>query len=676
MDLHITGGEPTDDERAAIDALLGPPESGWEGGARNIAQDGRTAAGGHSVAGERHLLLPAFHAVQDRVGWVSRGAMNYICRRLSVPPAEAWGVLTFYHLLATAPRPAAVAHVCDDIACRLRGAEQLCQELEARLGPPLTGGSPAAAHDAHGGGARTGLTGHAPASVRSAGAAGAADTTAAVRSAGALAPASMGWQRSPCLGQCDAGSAALITRAGAMPERFVLAPAASASAIVEALAGATAPPVSRTVGANGTPRLLARAGRVNPASLDSYREHGGYRALARAIQVGAEGVIAEVTTSKLLGRGGAAFPTGRKWDAVRRQPATPHYVVCNADESEPGTFKDRVLMEQDPFAVVEAMTICGLATGAAQGYIYIRGEYPLAEARIGSAIAEAREAGFLGADIMGSGQAFDIEIRRGGGAYICGEETALFNSIEGKRGEPRSKPPFPAEVGVFGKPTVANNVETLVNVLDIVLEGGETWARIGTTTSTGTRLFCLSGHVERPGLYEVPFGATLRELIDLAGGVSGGRNVKAVLLGGAAGGFVGPGQLDLRLTFEGVRAAGATLGSGVIMVYDETADIADSLHRIAEFFRHESCGQCVPCRVGTQRQLELLPTLSAPSAASAPSAPSASSAASAPSAASVFGELSVAMKDASICGLGQTASGAIESALNLGLFERPVKSGE
>jgi len=647
VDLHITGGEPTEDERAAIDALLGVPESGWEGAARDIARDGRTAAGGHSVAGQRHRLLPALHAVQDRVGWVSRGAMNYICRRLSVPPAEAWGVLTFYHLLARAPRPTAVAHVCDDIACRLRGAEALCQELETRLGPPLAGGSPAATPDMNG-----------------AGVSGAVEAAPALRRAGAPAPAAMAWQRSPCLGQCDAGSAALITRAGAMPERFVLAPAADASAIVEALAGSTPAPPRPTVRWTGTPRLLSRVGKVDPASLDGYREQGGYRALARALELGPERVIAEVTASKLLGRGGAAFPTGRKWDAVRRQPAMPHYVVCNADESEPGTFKDRVLMEQDPFAVVEAMTICGLATGAAQGFIYIRGEYPLAEARVGSAIAEAREAGLLGADVMGSGQAFDIEVRRGGGAYICGEETALFNSIEGRRGEPRSKPPFPAEVGVFGKPTVANNVETLVNVLAIVLEGGESWARLGTPASTGTRLFCLSGHVERPGLYEVPFGATLRDLIDLAGGVPGGRGVKAVLLGGAAGSFVGPGHLDLPLTFEDARAAGATLGSGVIMVYDETADIADSLHRIAEFFRHESCGQCVPCRVGTQRQLELLPTLAAPSASSAAAA------------ASVFGELSVAMKDASICGLGQTASGAIESALNLGLIERPVKGGE
>ncbi|MDH4065883.1 MAG: SLBB domain-containing protein, partial [Acidobacteriota bacterium] len=241
----------------------------------------------------------------------------------------------------------------------------------------------------------------------------------------------------------------------------------------------------------------------------------------------------------------------------------------------------------------------------------------------------------------------------------CGEETALFNSIEGKRGEPRSKPPFPAEVGVFGKPTVANNVETLVNVLDILMEGGAVWARTGTAGSAGPRLFCLSGHVERPGLYEVPFGMTLRHVIEMAGGVAGARAVKAVLLGGAAGSFVGPDQLDLPLTFEAARQAGTTLGSGVVMVFDDTADVGDALHRMAEFFRHESCGQCVPCRVGTVRQAELLGALSAPSPVSVTSARSA---------AHVFAELSAAMKDASICGLGQTASTAIESALRLGLL--------
>jgi len=633
VDLHIIGGEPTEAERAAVDELLGAPPSGWQGGARDIERDGRTAPGGRAVTGERHRLLPALHAVQDRVGWISRGALNYICRRLSVPPAEAWGVLTFYHLLGTSPRPSVVAHVCDDIACRLHGADDVCRQLEARLGPPLAGGHPAAGHEA-------------------ADAAPAGDRTAA-------GGAGLGWQRSPCLGQCDAGSAALITRAGDPAVRFVFGPVASAEALIDAMQRDPLVPGPRQIGVLGTPRLLARSGKVDPNSLDSYRAHGGYRALARAVEIGPERVIEEVSASKLLGRGGAAFPTGRKWDTVRRQPVLPHYVVCNADESEPGTFKDRELMGSDPFAVVEAMTICGLATGSARGFIYIRGEYPLCEARIANAIAAARAAGLLGESVMGSGQPFDIEIRRGGGAYICGEETALFNSIEGRRGEPRSKPPFPAEVGVFGKPTVANNVETLVNVLDIVLEGGAAWARTGTAASTGPRLFCLSGHVQHPGLYEVPFGTTLRQVIELAGGVPGGRAIKAVLLGGAAGTFVTPDRLDLPLTFEAAREAGTTLGSGVVMVFDETADIGDALQRMAAFFRHESCGQCVPCRVGTVRQQELLPGLLSASPAAA---------------AVVFAELSTAMRDASICGLGQTASAAIESALKLGLIPEQVRA--
>jgi NADH-quinone oxidoreductase subunit F len=646
VDLHIIGGEPSDEERAAVDALLGPPVSGWQGAARDIDRDGRTALGGRSITGDRDQLLPAFHAVQDRIGWVSRGALNYICRRLAVPPAEAWGVLTFYHLLGTSPRPATVAHVCDDIACRLHGAERLCADLEALLGPPVAGGHPAAPHEG------------GPAS---------AGSVAAQPSAGGQTPA-MGWQRSPCLGQCDAGSAALITRAGATAERFVFGPIASAAALVDAMNGPPFVPGLRMLGQLGTPRLLARMPRIDATSLDSYRAHGGYRALARAIELGPERVIEEVTASKLLGRGGAAFPTGRKWDAVRRQPRQPHYVVCNADESEPGTFKDRELMGSDPFAVVEAMTICGLATDSTRGFIYIRGEYPLCESRLASAIQAAREADLLGSDVMGSGHAFDIEIRRGGGAYICGEETALFNSIEGRRGEPRSKPPFPAEVGVFGKPTVANNVETLVNVLDILLEGGEAWASVGTAASTGTRLFCLSGHIARPGLYEVPFGATLRELIALAGGVPEGRAIKAVLLGGAAGTFVTPDHLDMPLTFEAAREAGTTLGSGVVMVFDETADIGDALRRMAAFFRDESCGQCVPCRVGTVRQQELLASWL--SGGSEPAEPVSVSSASS---AAVFLELSSAMRDASICGLGQTASAAIESAVKLGLIQPPSR---
>ena len=603
MDLHIAGAEATKAEREAVDRLLGPPATGWQGAARDIGRDGRTAIGGRQVTGDRDLLLPAFHAVQDAIGWISHGALNYVCTRLSVPPAEAWGVVTFYHLLATEPRPVAVAHVCDDIACRLKGADQMCRDLESRLG-----------HAVH---------------------------------------------RSPCLGQCDHGSAALITRAGSDAARFVLAPA-SADEVARALSVpevSLVPEVPR-VGAGAGARILRRMIVADVTRLDTYRQHGGYAALAKAIAMGPAAVIAEVSAAKLLGRGGAAFPTGRKWDAVAREPATPHYVVCNADESEPGTFKDRVLMEQDPFAVIEAMTICGLATGAERGFIYIRGEYPEAESAIGAAIEQARAAGLLGPSVARSGHAFEIEIRRGGGAYICGEETSLFNSIEGKRGEPRSKPPFPAQIGVFGKPTVVNNVETLVNVLDILVEGSAAWARTGTSASTGTRLFCLSGHVAKPGLYEIECGQTLRHAIDLAGGVPGGRSLQAVLLGGAAGTFVGPDALDLPLSFEGARAANATLGSGVIMVFDDTADLLDTLARIAQFFRDESCGQCVPCRVGTVRQEELLRGRDRGSGIGDQGTV-------------LLSELGQAMRDASICGLGQTAASAIESAFaNLPTFAR------
>jgi NADH-quinone oxidoreductase subunit F len=339
----------------------------------------------------------------------------------------------------------------------------------------------------------------------------------------------------------------------------------------------------------------------------------------------------------------------RKWEAVAAGPAGPRYLVCNADESEPGTFKDRVLLEGDPFAVLESMTIAALAAGCETGFVYLRGEYPLAHRRLEGALAQARAAGLLGPDVLGAGLAFDVEVRVGAGAYICGEETALFNSIEGFRGEPRNKPPFPVESGLFGRPTVVNNVETLVNVPAIVLEGGEAFAATGTPQSTGTRLFCLSGHVSRPGIYEVPLGTPLRELLLLAGAA---EPLKAVLLGGAAGTFLGPGELDLPLTHEDTRAAGATLGSGVIMAFDESADLVDAVLRIASFFRDESCGQCVPCRVGTVRQEEALRRLVSGRPRGGVAAELA-----------LLEELEQVMRDASICGLGQTAANAVGSAV-------------
>ena len=605
MDLHVIGPLASPAERAAVDSVLGPAESGWRGGARDTGIDGHVARGGHEARSRRDLLIPVLHAVQSRSGWISQPALNYISRRLTVPPAEAYGVASFYALFATTARPPVVAHVCDDLACRLAGSEELCADLERTMGPE---GVPDAA------GERT-------------------------------------WLRSPCLGLCERGPAAMITRAGSEAQTTVAAPvdAAGIVARITPNSGWTEyrdHPVPQA----GRPglRLLARIGVIDPTSLDDYRAHGGFRALERARAIGAQQVIDEVTAANLVGRGGAAFPTGRKWAAVAGQPAQPHYLVCNADESEPGTFKDRVLMEGDPFAVVEAMAIEAFAVGASKAYLYIRGEYPLAEARIANAIAASRDADLLG-DL-------DIELRRGAGAYICGEETALFESIEGKRGEPRNKPPFPVEVGLFGKPTAANNVETLVNVLQIVGsdDGAAAYRAIGTEGSTGPKLFCVSGNVASPGVYEVDFGVTLGELIAMAGGVPRGRELKAVLLGGAAGVFVGPEALETPLTFEATRAIGATLGSGVVLVFDETADLVGALTRIARFFRDESCGQCVPCRVGTVRQEELLARLASGAAAAHGKRDDELA---------LLRELGQVMRDASICGLGQTASSAIESAL-------------
>src|SRR6187200_805730 len=376
MDLHVVGPAATPDERAAIDAVLdphiGPARSGWDGGTRDTALEGHVAYGGHDARANRHLLLPALNATAGRTGWVSRGALNHISKRLSVPPADAYGVASFYALTPTTPRAPIAAHVCDDIACRLAGAERICEELETTVG-------------------------HAGAPL------GDGDTT---------------WLRSPCLGQCERAPAVLVTVAGPEPGGLVVGEIENAEAVVDTLGWVAevahegpgrvhaelrdvpAEPLEWVRGlapqaGNDGLVLLARVGRVDPTSLDAYRASGGYEALTSAIAMGPTAVIEAVTGARLLGRGGAAFPTGRKWAAVATQPAQPHYLVCNADESEPGTFKDRVLLEGDPFATIEAMTIAAFATGASQGYLYIRGEYPEAEAAIAHAIDTARVAGLL-----------------------------------------------------------------------------------------------------------------------------------------------------------------------------------------------------------------------------------------------------------------------------------------
>jgi NADH-quinone oxidoreductase subunit F len=601
----------TDEERAAVDRVLGPPETGWTGGAR-AELDGHVARGGREARDRRHLLLPALHALQARAGWISEGGLGYVAQRLTVPPAEAYGVATFYAMFSTTPRPPSVLHVCDDIACRTQGAAEICAELERSIGP--------AGRD-HGG--KT-------------------------------------WLRSPCLGLCERAPAALLQSAGEDARDVALAPLGQehvagflAGSVWAQMPAPGSAPQTTDPAARESLRLLRRVSVVDPSSLDDYRAHGGYESLRRAVELGPEGVIRELKDSKLLGRGGAAFPTGLKWELVAKQPVRPHVFVCNADESEPGTFKDRVVMESDPFSVIEALTIAGYTTGSDAGYLYVRGEYPQAFAALENAVRAARDRGYLGRDVMGAGFAFEVEIRRGAGAYICGEETALFNSIEGLRGEPRNKPPFPVERGLFGRPTGINNVETLVNVLEVLRVGGPAYAELGTPDSTGTRLFCLSGDVEHPGVYEILCGTSLRELLALAGGVHDGKPIKAILLGGAAGGFVGPEDLDLPLSFEGAREAGVTLGSGVVMVFDEDADLVDTVLRIAAFFRDESCGQCVPCRVGTVRQEEALHRLV-----------SGRTIGSAADELTLLGEIAQVMRDASICGLGQTAASAVQSAIS------------
>jgi NADH-quinone oxidoreductase subunit F len=527
VDLKLLDAEPTDAEREAIDAVVGVEASNGN----RVARRDRT---------RRHLLLPALRAAQQRVGWVTPGALGYTSRRLDVPPADAYGVATFYALLALEERPPEVLHVCTDLSCRLAGAEVPEGAIE-----------------------------------------------------------------SPCLGLCERAPAALRTIAGREPR--------------EEQIPSISPPLPQTSGL----KLLRRiAEGVDPESPPEFA------ALERARELGPERVIELVKASPLLGRGGAAFPTGVKWEAVARQPAKPHYLVCNADESEPGTFKDRVLMEEDPFGLIEAMAIAAYATGCDRAFIYVRAEYPLAHERLQNAIDR-------------SDVGVEIELRIGAGAYVCGEETALFQSIEGYRGEPRNKPPFPVEVGLYGRPTVVNNVETLLNVPHILLGDDE----------RDTRLFCVSGNVARPGLYELELGTPLSELLELAGA----DPPKAVLMGGAAGSFLRPDQLDLPLSFEGAREAGTTLGSGVVIVYGLEANLVDAVLRIAEFFRDESCGQCVPCRIGTVRQEEALHRLASGKTNGDEIA--------------VLADLTQVMRDASICGLGQTAANAVDSAIhNLGVL--------
>lgn len=545
----------------------------------------------------RTALLPALHAAQHLYGWLPEAVATEVGQALGVPLADVYGVIDFYTMFHRRPVGRTIIRVCEAPLCALAGCDAVFDAVRRHLeiGPGCLS----------------------------------ADGVFTV-------------ERAPCLGLCDRPPAVLVNEAGFGHVN----PAQAASLCVGS-------PMRLTSFVGGDiRRLTANCGRGLPALLSDYEASGGYKGLKRALQMKPEDVIGEVKASGLVGSGGAAFPTGVKWEGAARAPGRPKYVVCNADESEPGTFKDRVLLEEDPHRIIEGMVIAAYAIDASKGYIYVRGEYPYAFRVIQEAVGAARQAGYLGKNLLGSGFGFDIEVRLGAGAYICGEETALFESIEGKRGFPRIKPPFPTTQGLFGSPTLINNVETLCNVPLILQQGAADYRKIGTEKSPGSKLFCVTGRVQRPGLYEVPFGVTLRHLLfDLAGGLKEGCVLQAVLLGGAAGAFATEKYLDVPMSFEGFRAAGLPLGSGAVMVFDDTADMPDVLRRLAAFFAHESCGKCYPCQLGTQRQYEILQRVAARR--------------SLPGDADRLADVGWTMTDASLCGLGQTAALAVLSAMKL-----------
>ncbi len=542
-------------------------------------------------------LLPALHAAQKVYGWLSEPVAAEIARALNIPLVDVHGVIEFYTMFYNEPVGKRIIRVCVDPACGLKGADKILHHLCAHHG---------------------------------------------IQPGQTTADGSVTVEASPCLGLCEQAPAALVND--------------QAETNIDLLSNSYDLGRPRSL-AMGPLRLLTANCGHGTTPLD---QHGEYAGLKQALSRQPGDVIAQVKASGLVGRGGAAFPTGIKWEGAAQAPGSPKYIVCNADESEPGTFKDRILMLDDPHSVIEGMLIAGYAIGANHGIIYIRGEYPYIVPALEGALAEARGAGYLGQNILDSGFSFDIDIRLGAGAYICGEETALFESLEGKRGFPRAKPPFPTTFGVFGKPTVINNVETLFNVPLILARGVEEYRRIGTEKSPGPKLFCVSGDVMQPGLYEVPFGVTLRELLDTAGGIRDGKGMRAVLFGGAAGAFATAKHLDVRLTFEDLRAAGLPLGSGVVMVFDETRDLRDVLKRLGHFFAHESCGKCYPCQMGTQRQKEILDRIADDRTL--------------PGDLERLQDVGWTMTDASLCGLGQTAASAVLSAIKLWpeLFQQPA----
>ncbi len=407
--------------------------------------------------------------------------------------------------------------------------------------------------------------------------------------------------------------------------------------------------------------VLENAGIVDPNDIDDYIAHNGYRALFTALEdMSPEEVIEEMKISGLRGRGGGGYPTGLKWETVLKVESSQKYIVCNGDEGDPGAFMDRAVMEADPHKIIEGMAIAGFACGASRGFIYVRAEYPIAVEKLNKAIKQARKKGILGNKIANSNFDFDIEIRLGGGAFVCGEATALVASIEGNRGNPRQKPPHLSDYGLWGEPTILNNVETFANVAPIIRNGGAWYKAIGTEKSSGTKVFALTGHIQNTGLVEVPMGITLRDLIEkIGGGVPNGGKLKAIQTGGPSGGCIPEEMLDITVDYDSLKAVGSIMGSGGLIVMDESSNMVEVARFFMDFSKSESCGKCVPCRVGTTELTELLDKFIKKEAK--------------PSDFDLLKEMCEVVQDASLCGLGQTAPNPVLSTIKY--FEQEYLEG-
>jgi formate dehydrogenase iron-sulfur subunit len=601
-------------------------------------------------------LMPALHAVQHRAGYIDTGLVSLLAEVFNLSAAEVHGVITFYKDFRTTPPQGPLVQVCRAEACQSRGANAVhaaavravagqAVELDevfclgnCALGPAvLADGRLHSNVDPDGVAAIIAeAAATTPVTVRNAAAEGThpnghagitvyVPRDAAARSVGADEVAAA-FAAQPGVHVVRNGSRGMLwleplVEVVVAGTRIAYGPVAPADVpgllAADVLHGGDHPlrlgPTHELPWMQRQQRVtFQRVGVIDPRSAADYEAHGGVAGLRRALAMRPADVVATVTDSGLRGRGGAAFPTGIKWRTVLDAPGTTKYIVCNADEGDSGTFADRMLMEGDPFMLLEGMVIAGWATGANDGYIYVRSEYPDAIEALHAAIAAAERAGWLGDDVLGSGFTFRMHMRVGAGAYICGEETALLESLEGRRGVVRAKPPLPALVGLFGKPTVVNNVLTLGTVPAILADGADTYAALGTARSRGTQVFQLAGNIARGGIVETAFGITLADLVhDLGGGTASGRPLRTAQVGGPLGAYLPADGFDLPMDYEAFAAADALVGHGGIVVFDDTVDMAAQARFAMEFCAHESCGKCTPCRIGSTRGVELIDKITA-----------------------------------------------------------------